>query len=172
MKRRTFLAQAGSGLAATAFAAPAIAQVTPPGQMAPRLQLPQEPRHDLRRRSILLRARLQADRRPVRDHSLRGRADRARAAGPRRGAARHHRMRAHRLLLLRRQESRLRLRLRDSLRSQFTPAIGVGISPAAVTSCCASSTRNTGSSTSPRATPGRRWAGGSRRSRPSRISRA
>src|SRR5258707_2428138 len=37
------------------------------------------------RSSILLRARRQADRRQVRDHPVRGRTNRAAAAGPRRG---------------------------------------------------------------------------------------
>ena len=97
------------------------------GQMAPRLELSQESRYDLRRGSILLRARRQADRRQVRDHPVRGRTDRAAAAGPRRGAARHGRMRAYRLVLLRQQEQGVRLRLRDSVRSHFASAIGVGI---------------------------------------------
>ena len=119
MERRSFIKHTGLAGILAASSAPAFAQAAPGSQMAPRVELPQEPRHDLRRRRDDQQARRRGDQQQVPDPDLRGRRDRARVRRGRRRAAGHGAVRAYRAVLLLRQGPDVRLRLRDPVRHEL-----------------------------------------------------
>ena len=122
MKRRQFLKQASVGVAGGALAAPAIAQTQPQIRWRMASSFPEEPRHPVRHRRAARRARIEIDRRQVRDPRLRRGRNRAAAAGARCRAERNGRMRADGELLLRRQEPGARVRHGAAFRSQLPAA--------------------------------------------------
>ena len=131
MRRRSFITASGVGLAGAALAAPAIAQTQPGNQMAAGVELPEKPRHDLRRRRGPRQAGRRGDRRQVPDPGLRRRRDRAGVPGARRGAEQHGRVGPHRQLLLCRQGPDVQLRLHDAVRHEHAPAERLDVRTAA-----------------------------------------
>ena len=100
MKRRQFLQARGAGAAATAVAAPAIAQSMPEIKWRLTSSFPKSLDTIYGAAEVFGEARRRADRQQVPDPGLRRRRDRAGPAGARRGAERHRRDVPHRLLLL------------------------------------------------------------------------
>ena len=97
-------------------------------QVASRVELPAQPRYDLRRRRGHQQARGIGDQQQVPDPDLRGRRDRAGVRRRRRGAERDDPVRAHGAVLLLRQGSDVRLRVRHSVRHERAPAERMDVS--------------------------------------------
>ena len=92
MKRREFLKAAGLGAAASAVAAPAIAQSMPAAAMAADRELPASRSIRCTAAAEIFAKRVaEVDRQPLPDPGVRGRRDRAAVPGCRRGAERHRR---------------------------------------------------------------------------------
>jgi hypothetical protein len=127
MKRRTFLAQAGVGLATTAVAPSAIAQAAPQVKWRLASSFPKSLDTIYGAGAFFCErvGKLTDGKFEITPY----------AAGQIVPALQvldavqqgHRRVRAYRLVLLRQQKSRVRLRLRDSIRSHLAAAIGVGI---------------------------------------------
>ena len=96
--------------------------------LAADLQLPEEPRNDLRRRRVLRRTGQQADRRQIQHPRLRRRRPRAGVSGTRCRAARHGRALPHRDLLLRRQRLHHGFRNGAAVRAHHAPAERLDVS--------------------------------------------
>ena len=103
-------------------------------QVASDLELPEVARHHLRRVGSLRQGGRRGDRQQVPDPGLRRRRDRAGPAGGRRRAERHGRDVPHRVVLLFRQGSDLRLRHRGAVRPQQPHAEPPGCISAAASS--------------------------------------
>ena len=123
MQRRSFLAKATAGARRRRHAGrPGTGPDPAQRPLAAGIQLPEKPRHHLRRRRSAVQVGIGHDRRQVPDQRPRRRRDRSRAAGARCGPGQHRRMRPHRPLLLLRQGSDLGAGVRRSVRAQHPPA--------------------------------------------------
>ena len=105
-----FLKAAGLGAAASAIAAPAIAQSMPELKWRMTASWPKSLDTLCGGCEVMRKARRRGDRQQVPDPDFRRRRNRTRPAGRRRGAEWHRRNRPHRLVLLFRQGPDLRLR--------------------------------------------------------------
>ena len=174
MQRRSFLKNTGLAGILAAGSAPAFAQARARGQVAPRLELSEEPRHDLRRRRDDLRSA--SRRRPT--TSSRSRCSPAARSCRRSASSTPCRTPPSSAATPRRTTSSARTR-----RSRFGCAIPFGMNArqqnawmyhgGGLRADARVPARTTTSSASRPATPARRWAAGSaRRSRRSPTSRA
>jgi hypothetical protein len=120
--RRKLIKTTAAGAAAATIAAPGDRADQSEDQLAPDLELSEEPRHAVRHLDPCRQARRRGDRRQFPDPDLRRRRDRAGAAGARRRPERHGRVQPHAGELLYRQGHRLRLRDFLALRPQYPPA--------------------------------------------------
>ena len=112
MKRRQFLQAAGLAAAATAVATPAIAQSMPELKWRLTSSFPKSLDTIYGAAEVFAKAVAESDRQQIPDPGLRRRRDRARPCRRRRRAERHRRDVPHRVLLLLRQGSDLRVRHR------------------------------------------------------------
>ena len=145
MKRRAFLKQAATGVLAGAVATPGHRANAPAGALAAWRRAGRRASTRCYGSADEMCQRVDpAHRGQVRDPALRRRRDRAAAAGARRRAERHGRMRPYADRVLFRQEPGLRLRFRRRFRRQHRQQ-APGCITAAASSCCARSFKKIGS---------------------------